>query len=196
MLAQGLSCVGQSSVGKGVHRAVVKLMKEHVQQGSFSYMFRPNISNSRKMVEESFASMAQSLACVGQVLWAKGYTELVDLMKEHKKREGTHPVVDCYGNGEDLSAVREVAKKQKLGLNMKGGIDHIDPSMHDYKVHTFCGLSFQFGHPSASVCTFGALSDPLAVYEGGHRSQHPSMRDYKVTRLHLHLQHARLCHVI
>ncbi len=70
---------------------------------------------------------------VAQVVWAKGYTELVDLMRRHGAREGTHPEIDCYGNGEDLAEVREEAQRGGLRLNMKGGIDHLDPSMHDYK---------------------------------------------------------------
>jgi len=67
------------------------------------------------------------------VVWAKGYTELVDLMKQHAAREGSQPAIDCYGNGEDLSAVRDEAARTGLRLNMKGGMDHLDASMHDYK---------------------------------------------------------------
>ena len=160
-----------------------------------------------------------------QVVWAKGYTELVDLMGRHAQREGTHPHIDCYGNGEvrppppisncpfdpsisasssscvpcrssaecqtpqpgpctllppvavkcgvllsaadtftvllqtalfwtsslmenmvccpqDLADVAEVSSQKKLDIDLKGGIDHLDPSMHEYKV----------GHPSVSVC--------------------------------------------
>lgn len=69
-----------------------------------------------------------------QVVWAKGYTELVDLMKQHAAREGSQPHIDCYGNGEDLADVADHAKAQKLDLTMQGGIDHLDPSMHEYKV--------------------------------------------------------------
>jgi hypothetical protein len=71
--------------------------------------------------------------CIGQVVWAKGYTELVELMGKHAAREGSQPHIDCYGNGEDLADVAAKAKAARLDLDMKGGIDHLDPSMHEYK---------------------------------------------------------------
>ena len=71
---------------------------------------------------------------MAQVLWAKGYTELVELMGRHAAREGSQPHIDCYGNGEDLADVAATAKAKRLDLDMKGGIDHLDPSMHEYKV--------------------------------------------------------------
>lgn len=68
------------------------------------------------------------------MLWAKGYTELVELMGRHAAAEGSQPHIDCYGNGEDLADVAATAKAARLDLDMKGGIDHLDPSMHEYKV--------------------------------------------------------------
>lgn len=131
-------------------------MKEHGQQESNTSLIWLNKQNS--------ATLAYGCACAGQVLWAKGYTELVELMKEHGQREGTHPAIDCYGNGEDLSAVREVAKEQKLGLNMKGGIDHIDPSMHDYKV-TRLHLCQLWRRPLACLTPWQSVRHPGVSYE-------------------------------
>jgi hypothetical protein len=50
-----------------------------------------------------------SLNCIArfgvQAIWAKGYTELLDLMDRHKKRGEEKLHIDCYGSGEDLDAV-------------------------------------------------------------------------------------------
>lgn len=40
-----------------------------------------------------------------QAIWAKGYTELLDLMDKHKRRGEAPLDIDCYGSGEDLDAV-------------------------------------------------------------------------------------------
>ena len=37
-------------------------------------------------------------------MWAKGYTELLDLMAKHTQEHG-NVQMDCYGTGEDLEAV-------------------------------------------------------------------------------------------
>lgn len=44
-----------------------------------------------------------------QAIWAKGYTELLDLMDKHKRRGEPVLMVDCYGSGEDLDDVRQTA---------------------------------------------------------------------------------------
>eukprot|EP00983_Pelagomonas_calceolata_P047303 1140566-Pelagomonas_calceolata.AAC.7 len=38
---------------------------------------------------------------LGKVLWAKGYTELLDRLNEHERRTGEHVPVDVYGTGPD-----------------------------------------------------------------------------------------------
>jgi len=38
---------------------------------------------------------------LGKVLWAKGYTELLDRLNEHEQRTGEHVPVDVYGTGPD-----------------------------------------------------------------------------------------------
>lgn len=39
---------------------------------------------------------------LGKVLWAKGYTELLDRLKEHTAATGQSIHVDVYGSGPDL----------------------------------------------------------------------------------------------
>lgn len=87
-----------------------------------------------------------------QVVWAKGYTELVDLLKQHAAREGSQPHIDCYGNGEDLADVAARAKAQRLDMDMKGGIDHLDPSMHEYKVWSYQNVKALFHCRSSAAC--------------------------------------------
>ena len=50
--------------------------------------------------------MAQNCV-VDQAIWAKGYTELLDLMDKHKQRNENHMYIDCYGSGEDLEEVTQ-----------------------------------------------------------------------------------------
>jgi len=38
---------------------------------------------------------------LGKVLWAKGYTELLDRLNEHERRTGERVPVDVYGTGPD-----------------------------------------------------------------------------------------------
>ena len=44
-----------------------------------------------------------------QAIWAKGYTELLDLMNKHTRRGEEQLHIDCYGSGEDLDAVCSLA---------------------------------------------------------------------------------------
>lgn len=41
-----------------------------------------------------------------QAIWAKGYTELLDLMEKDSASREMHTHVDCYGYGDDLEEVR------------------------------------------------------------------------------------------
>jgi hypothetical protein len=42
---------------------------------------------------------------VSQAIWAKGYTELLDLLSKEQQRGANPAHVDCYGAGEDLEEV-------------------------------------------------------------------------------------------
>ena len=60
----------------------------------------------------------------------------MDLMGQHAQREGPDraPPIDCYGNGEDLQAVAAASEAKRLPLTFHGAKDHLDDSMHEYKV--------------------------------------------------------------
>jgi hypothetical protein len=40
-----------------------------------------------------------------QAIWAKGYTELLDLMEKDVKTGNASAHIDCYGYGDDLDEV-------------------------------------------------------------------------------------------
>ena len=46
---------------------------------------------------------------VGQAIWAKGYTELLNLMERDARSQPDTTHVDCFGYGDDLDEVREWA---------------------------------------------------------------------------------------
>jgi digalactosyldiacylglycerol synthase len=43
---------------------------------------------------------------IGKAIWAKGYTELLDLVERDARAQPDHPHIDCYGYGDDLDEVR------------------------------------------------------------------------------------------
>lgn len=57
-------------------------------------------------------------------------------MGQHTQREGKDkpPIIDCYGNGEDLQEVAAASVAKQLPLSFLGAKDHLDDSMHEYKV--------------------------------------------------------------
>lgn len=57
-------------------------------------------------------------------------------MGQHAQREGLDkaPTIDCYGNGEDLQEVAAASAAKRLPLSFLGAKDHLDDSMHEYKV--------------------------------------------------------------
>ncbi len=46
---------------------------------------------------------------LAQAIWAKGYTELLDLMERDSASRDMHTHVDCYGYGDDLEEVPALA---------------------------------------------------------------------------------------
>lgn len=104
-----------------------------------------------------------------QVLWAKGYTELLDRMKEHHARTGADVPVDVYGSGPDLPAVEQEAGKRSLALKFNGAKDHADSTIQDYKVRLL-----------SRECSFGTaggyVEEACDVFNAQGRSNHPEQQ--------------------
>lgn len=49
---------------------------------------------------------------IGKVVWAKGYTELLELLSKHHKSAEVPVHIDCYGTGEDLPAVSQACTRR------------------------------------------------------------------------------------
>lgn len=71
----------------------------------------------------------QGVYFLGKVLWAKGYTELLERLQEHSTATGQNVEVDVYGSGPDLPAVQEAARNSNLRLKFNGPKDHADSSL-------------------------------------------------------------------
>lgn len=85
---------------------------------------------SWNMFVTSFAAAAvQGAYFLGKVLWAKGYTELLQRLQEHSSATGQHVPVDVYGAGPDLQEVQQEAASRRLNLQFNGPRDHADASL-------------------------------------------------------------------
>ena len=63
----------------------------------------------------------------------QGYTELLELLREHRERHGFNLPVDVYGTGEDLEAIKARAQAYELEVQFQGDRDHLDDSIHPYR---------------------------------------------------------------
>ena len=63
----------------------------------------------------------------------QGYTELLELLRQHREHKGYNLPVDVYGTGEDLEAIKARAEDYQLELSFKGARDHLDDSIHPYR---------------------------------------------------------------
>jgi hypothetical protein len=74
-------------------------------------------------------SVVQGAYFLGKVLWAKGYTELLERLHEHSSATGVNVPVDVYGTGPDLQEVQQAACSSNLNLKFNGPRDHADSSL-------------------------------------------------------------------
>ena len=112
---------------------------------------------------------SQGAYFIGKCVWAKGYTELLDLLSKTPQKIP----VDCFGTGEDLNDVRAEASRLQLGLNFHGARDHLDDSIHDYKV---------FINPSTSDVVATTTAEALAMGKWVICADHPSNKFFSQFR--------------
>ena len=103
---------------------------------------------------------------IGKCVWAKGYTELLDLLTQQHEATPNSPVpVDCFGAGEDLEAVRHEAERRQLSVNFHGARDHLNEEIHEYRV---------FINPSTSDVVATTTAEALAMGKWVVCADHPS----------------------
>ena len=103
---------------------------------------------------------------LGKCVWAKGYTELLDLLtQQHENMPNTPMAVDCYGAGEDLDAVRQEAARRQLAVAFHGARDHLHEDIHEYRV---------FINPSTSDVVATTTAEALAMGKWVVVADHPS----------------------
>ena len=103
---------------------------------------------------------------LGKCVWAKGYTELLDLLTTQHESNPQIPVpVDCYGAGEDLEAVKLEAQRRQLAVEFHGAKDHLHEDIHEYRV---------FINPSMSDVVATTTAEALAMGKWVVCAEHPS----------------------
>jgi digalactosyldiacylglycerol synthase len=133
------------------------------------------------------ATFARGAYFIGKAVWAKGYTELLDLVEataadggggsDNKRSSSSSPSlarVDCYGGGEDLPALRAAAAARALPLAFHGPRDHLDARMHDYRVLVNPSTSDVVATTTAEALAMGkwvVVADlPCNAWFGGFRN--------------------------
>ena len=121
--------------------------------------------------EATRPGFSKGIYFLGKALWAKGFAELLDRFTEHNARckaapggPVVPPVIDVYGKGEQLEAIKTEAAARGLPLNFLGAKDHLSPDMAEYKA---------FVNPSTSDVVATTTAEALAMGKWVIVPEHP-----------------------
>lgn len=123
----------------------------------------------REQQQKGIKAFTKGAYFIGKMIWSKGYRELLQLLKDHKK-ELSALEVDLFGSGEDSDEVHKAAEKLQLTVRLNPARDHADALFHDYKL---------FLNPSTTdvVCT--TTAETLAMGKIVVCANHPSNEFFK-----------------
>lgn len=104
---------------------------------------------------------------IGKVVWAKGYRELLERVKEYNATAlpSDKLAMDVFGNGDDFKDVKESAERENLALAFHGHADHAGDISLMYKF---------FINPSLSDVVATTTAEALAMGKFVVCARHPS----------------------
>jgi digalactosyldiacylglycerol synthase len=83
------------------------------------------------------ASADPSVYFIGKMLWSKGLSSLMELLKYAEESAGISVHVDMYGGGPDKEAAEQKAKAIGVDMEFHGFIDHGDLALSHKVRHPY-----------------------------------------------------------